>query len=526
VVEQAEQAWKWLADRSAVAAAGEHGEAVNGLSKCELRIYSMSAARGSDSPSGNSESTGLVTATTFRDHHVVVLRPYMPLLEPVLTYSRRFITTGGPTGYEQKQEDVYLYERTLIDGMWFAAGLLPRAAAVLRANGYEVKIKDRREPGPRLERSGDAFEDCDDADKNLLDAVGREPLGQIEVAPNHAADKCVLIGRLYPQARIVLAVATRKAARALWRELESLLGEEVGLTIGSAVRRRRGRWLVSTFGGISRREAGAWDILVLPHGEEAAGRRAGEMVFEMHFRRVYAFIRPQGPADRMVRLLLEQIAGPVIHRIGKRVAPMRVVMLPTPACKVDPGTTPLERKRGLYWRNARRNQYIASVAQTAARTDCQGLLRLGLRYEDMGGLFSQHTSRGYPVRVAVLVESLEHGRQLMPLLPGWPLLGVGGAPDVESGGECQLPAIVTVVYASTRRIDTEVVIRATGTEWPMRMTRFRRRTKGKLALDEVLVIDFVDGYHAQASRDARRRLQHYRETDITVVPPPTAPTEQ
>ena len=98
----------------------------------------------------------------------------------------------------------------------------------------------------------------------------------------------LLLASLFPMAKVLVAVATRKQAWKLWRKLEVKLAERVGLAL-SGVQRQGNRWLVGTYQSIPHEMAGKFDILLLPNGEEATGEKAVRvMVAEMQFKRRYA----------------------------------------------------------------------------------------------------------------------------------------------------------------------------------------------------------------------------------------------
>jgi hypothetical protein len=323
----------------------------------------------------------------------------------------------------------------------------------------------------------------------------------------------LLIGQVYPDARIVVAAATRGQAWRNWRKLESELKEPVGLAV-SGVRREGRRWLVATFQSVPRKMAGKFDILLLPHGEDSTGERAAEMVAQMGFRRRYAFVRPQRRADRLVQIWLEQMAGEVIHRLKWPRVPVRVLILRTPGCKVGSYKTPLERKRALYWHNEVRNKHVAAVADAVVSGDRMALQALGMRNRDIRSVLGCARNK-----VAVLAESPEHGRELLSLMPGWWMLdmvGDGGCKSDQDDGNDRLPAVVTAVYAAKKGTRADIVIRATGTEWALRMKGFPRK-ENKHTPGELLVIDFQDDFDTGASNDARRRVQEYQRQGMEVM---------
>ena len=130
----------------------------------------------------------------------------------------------------------------------------------------------------------------------------------------------------------------------------------------------------------------------------------------------------------------------------------------------------------------------------------------------------------FPVGVAVgargviLVESVEHGRELQARLLGWPLLhaedggGAGQSPWERAFRTVQpVPeqAIATIIRAvQFPQFDTDVLIMATGRKAPVLPAGFpplaasgeRRRT---------LIIDIDDDFDRAARGDARERVNYY-----------------
>ena len=95
------------------------------------------------------------------------------------------------------------------------------------------------------------------------------------------------------------------------------------------------------------------------------------------------------------------------------------------------------------------------------------LLKLGL-----GGAGTGALGQGRKPSVAVLVEGLEHGRELASRLPGWSLCHAGPKSDEESGdgaggdGKAGAAAVVTAVVRGGNGRRADVVVLASGTGWP------------------------------------------------------------
>jgi hypothetical protein len=447
-------------------------------------------------------------------NHVAVLDPPVPALKRPLEYTVRTFEPGGPAGWRQVVETRRLWDLDFRGRLAFSAGLWPRLREVLRESGYSVDVHDLRRPGPRLRPDRALLESCDDGELQLLGAVTRNLLGQIEV--RHWADaieQSALICRLFPRARVVVAAATRRQAGKVWRALQGQLGEAVGLAL-AGVRRPAKRVLVATFGGVPANTAGEWDILLLPSGEEATGTRAVDLACRMAFRRIYAFVRPQRRPDWLVQLRREQLAAAVIHHLARPRVPVRVRVLPTPPGTVAGATTALQRKRTLYWYNTKRNERVASVARAAAGGDLEALQRFGVRAGDVPA------TPGARPRVAVLVETLKHARRLLRRLPGWRLLHraptTGAGEAQASGGQQPGPAVVTAVYAATRRLRADVWVVAAGTAWAARLKGFPPRRRGG-GPGHVLLLDFDDAFDARAAADAGRRVREYERRGMAVA---------
>jgi hypothetical protein len=438
-------------------------------------------------------------------------------IKHLFRYPRRTFQSGGPTGWRESEELTVL-AAVQHEGLCFAPGLLPRVLGFLEEHGYRVRMEDRRTAARGLRTDPGVLDGCAEQDRRMLRAVARELLGQIEASgPGEAERQCALICRFFPKARVVVAVATRRQAVATRRALDDLLNKSIGLAM-SGVREVNDRVVVATYTGIPRRTYGNYDILLLPGGEEATGDRACDLAVEGHFKRIYAFTTPQRRADRHVQVRREQMAGPVIHRVAKERAPVRVVVLATPACTVGAATTPLDRKRALYWHNAVRNAHVAAVAGTVVQRDRAALRQLGFNKKDVRAVLGVAKNR-----VVVLVESPEHGRRLLALLPGWGLRQLtaqhaGSGDNDNNPKKITDPAVVTAAYAGVNGIRADVVIRATGGGWPLRVRGFPpRREDGNDAA--VVLVDFEDEFDVRAVRDTTHRMEDYRRRGWHVPPP-------
>jgi hypothetical protein len=456
-------------------------------------------------------STKPLINVTITEEGMALLDPPVPLLEPLLEYRRRTFVLAGPTGVLEQINEFTLCGFDREGRLTITAGMLPRVCQVLREHGYRVRIENLTKERA-LELEDNVLGECSDYDETLLTQIMQNPLGQIHVQhDDDAIDKCVLIGRAFPKAQIVVAVATRKQAWKVHGRLGNALKQPVGLCM-SGICQTETHLLVATFWHLPRDLAGKIDILLLPFGVESTGDEATNAVIGMKSPRQYAFFQPQRRLDHLVQLRLEQLAGRPIFLVRKRRVRVRVLMMPLPDHAIAAGINALDRKRSLIWHNSIRNKRIAEVASAVAARDIRALRRLGFRDEDMTVMHFRAP------RIVILVETPEHGRKLLPLLPGWKMLDLMPKDETASPQKptTREPVIVTAAFAATKPIRADVVIRATGTEFPMRVKGFPQIVNNRDE-NEALIIDLLDAMDAPAEIDTRRRVEEYQRRGMTVI---------
>lgn len=189
-------------------------------------------------------------------------------------------------------------------------------------------------------------------------------------------------------------------------------------------------------------------------------------------------------------------------------APVHVLVLDGPATLCPTSTADaLERKRQMIWHNSPRNQLVGKVAGAFSNHRIEGLWDAGLLLDQE----KLPSPPPWPLWVAVLVESVEHARNISELLPDWRLIHAipgssAGLPlNPRSGPENNCRTLITLVAANQMpRFDPDVLIVPVGGDWAFDLPNFFRSTGQPLIL-----VDVADDFDDVASEGTRCRLRTY-----------------
>lgn len=434
---------------------------------------------------------------------IALIDPALPVLERHLEYRIKRFKEGGPLGYQQREEAMPIWGFDIKDRMAVPAGLVPRVRQVLAEYGYHVKLTDHRKFTERFAVDEKFVRRLQGDDRRLVDAVRREPLGQIEV--NSFTDMILtmrLLVYVYPKARVLILVATKTLARKIRTKLYDMaFGFDVQL-MGHGWPRVSPRCMVSTFAPMDTFRPDAWDVILLPDPSGTVGDWNTGAMARLHnysdkeSLRLYSFLQPGTRLGRRGRVRLEAMAGQMIYRLGPEHAGVRVLWLPTPdAPKIGKDVPALTFKRKAYWRNRNRNDYIAAVARAFLNRDAGKLAEYGVPFRG-----HKPVLRNAPdTKVAVLVASVEQAREVANRLPGWKV--------VDAVVTETLGTIITETVAGKDGLAADVVIRAGGS---MGVVCFKGFPP---ALDkdkrDAILVDFTDGFDERAAQDAKRRRREY-----------------
>ena len=432
------------------------------------------------------------------------------VLSPV-SFMRHGFKSGGRTGCRWTKGTAAMATINDDGTVVIPAGLTDRVAISLRSMGYQFTIRDHRQDRRQLQVNQRLRDEVTDAEQSLLDALEAYRGGQLHIRSEAQRVRAIeLICRLYPQARVLIIVATVDEARRMYRKLRPGLRYDVCVGTGSTEYRSSNR-LVSTIASGQIYDAGHWDIIVYAHAEQLAGNKAFEAALETAGPRIYGMIKSAHPLPLRTQLAVEGVCGPVIHEVPDprgREADVRVVTLQAPWMPAPGKLTALERKRRMYWHNDKRNAAIADVAEAFADGDQESLWHHGLLLHDDADPVTEDNNGP---RVAIVVESPEHGRALLECLPGWRLLDGAVQDDDQDAVDDMDHVIVTLVRAARlRQIDCDVLIWAVGGRSGINLRGFPPRSKDDHR-HEVLLVDVADDFDDMAIEEAGSRRRYYQD---------------
>lgn len=458
-------------------------------------------------------------AITVWPNHRVTVEPFVPELVDVLAWSKTGFRAGGPFGHamasgvelphagrvRHRVRDAGGGYRTL-DGAHVPLGRLPLVRTRLRELDYVVDTVDRRSDSPRWVMSDAAFREVSARERELVVVVQAERAIGV-VAPNdgQVVETVVTLAKVFPGATFAIAVVSREQLHRVERRMRAHLDEPLGRY--TADKRIPGRVAVGLMHQLPRGTKGECEVLVLPYAETLS-EEAVRIALSGHYRRIVAFTRSAEIRDEGVRRRLEVITAGVWPARESR-PPASVVLLSSHGTRpAGPSTDPLDEKRQLYWKNVRRNRRIAAVA-TRLVTGSKRSVRavLGTAGEPSVSDVTAAAKRG----VAVLVETPEHAHALAELLPGWAAWAASDEAVTPAKAGCGV--IATELGASETVVPVGVVIRATGTKWPLPRLHW---PNGQDVSSGVL-IDFADTYHPQAARHAVQRFREYTAAGMTIL---------
>ncbi len=448
------------------------------------------------------------TATT-NQHHVVV-RLHQALVPPSLAdmairsleCTSKVFSLGGPFGLQSKHKGHKFYERDSEGYIVFRAGLVPRVINDLHRAGIEVQMDDRTR-WPVLEQAAENVVSIANGEhRGLLNAIGANPRGCIPVKTSQDMRMRLRdLLQLFSLQRVLVVAINRAERDRLCGDLSARLKRPLSTHHGV-------RWgapdrvtviTAEFFAGISVVNVD-FDVIIFTHPRAVTGGQAYSTGLKLNNELIYCLVPQSYRPDELTQLRLEAVCGAVIHD-DVADPTVRVVMVEAPSIPPPGKLTPLARKRAAIWQNDQRNEFIAELALAIAGQDVSTFSHRSEFLPEHVDLLGKCSNPG----IAILVESTEHGRELLRRLPHWTLNTANpddrGAIDSGTCHRC----IVTQAFASVG-IHTDILIRATGTSSPLMVRGFPSMQQRRA----IVLFDMADDFDAHAISNTHERIRDYR----------------
>jgi len=421
------------------------------------------------------------------------------LIVPLLEHTVRRFFLGGPQGCRHRPQVVRHYGMDDDGNLIFSAGLVRRIRRHLERHGYLVQVDNRTFWGHLHDADHSILDDPELSaeDVRLLSALAKEPRGQVLVRRTSELGRYIaLFGRLFSNFNIDVVARNKNRVR----QLVDQIGRHTDRPVTSdsrAVWSHNPRLFVGTMQLFHHSMAEGFHVLIFTDVESVLAARTANIPVVWQDGTWYAFLESHEGLSDYELFRLEEVCGPVIFAPieNQQVAKVNVSFAGVHRTNDINALRGLARKRALYWHSPSWNGTIASMATTLA---CKGCRQT----------------------VSILVETTEHGRELLKWLPGWELLTANSFTSCIPAVDNQ--QIATFTYAEHWGIGTDVLIRADGGGgggggggWPL-STGFPRWAQREDAA--VLLIDFTDAAGATAVRDTQSRRAAYKQLGWDVVP--------
>ena len=429
--------------------------------------------------------------------YAFVASDVMEVIAPCLRYFVHEVNSGGENGYRQRRVMGSVF-KVGSDGMLsFPTGCVQIVVERLSQLGYDVHVDDRREFGEAHKHHPHSMllDEITDHDRHFLETVDQAHRGLIQTSNEEELIHYTgLLCRYYNQARKLLLVSNRTERDKHYNSLR--------FPLRSQIERDATNWNFPKVGCLIRPyprivNGDNWDVIIHLDAECAIAPKRMDNWARLGEQKIFGFLRREMSDNRQEQLLLHQVCGPVLY---PELPPKHVVRVlwcePPHRPPVARNLSALERKRTTIWHDDARNQFIANIADILVRGDHVALLQ-------HASLFDHTCPPDLPAkpRVTILVEAPEHGRQLAKRLDSWRLLVQGD----QIGFDGIDKAILTTTRAKQLpNLETDILIRADGTPWPLHLKGFPSNGPG-----ETLLVDIADDFDGEAKQATDDRCVHY-----------------
>ncbi|MBI1248164.1 hypothetical protein GC197_10035 [bacterium] len=448
--------------------------------------------------------------TVYHGTSLVSPDPSRKVLRDVAECEYRSFKTNDKGQIKDFRERYKLHDRNLDGRLVIPTGLVSKLTERLALQGIAVEIDDRREYPKQQVMPLAVPQSCDPIDSLRLHAIRGNPLGQIEVEDSSETyDWIALILRVFPKAKVLIAVPTKRKAWRLQQELQ-------GRVPKASIQIKKTGWpakpphcLIANSAFLASCPNEKFDIVLLPTTSVVSHSTwlSGMHGFIKAPYRLYGFVERGTTFSKYEEIVWESVSGPVIHQ--RRAPAAEVLWLPAPHWNVtDHDRRTQEWKHAVYCKNDRRNEFIAGVGNAFARQDIKKLRKLGVPfYGEVPNVPAWGTHK-----IVMLAESTEHAKELLKWLPSWRLQSHAQEPGKVDGEMRAVGMIMTTTFAATMGIEADVVIQAAG---GLGIGQFQRSIAEVPPLDEetipALIVEFTDEHDDLTKQDAESRARMYRK---------------
>jgi len=436
------------------------------------------------------------------------------LIAPLLEHTAHRFIPGGPLGVQHKLDVVRHYDVNDDGRLIFSAGLVPRIHQHLEHHGYTVKVDNRTIWG-HLHNADHQFlhePDLTSDDVRLLTALAKEPRGQILARRfSDIGRHIALFARLFSDFNLYIVARNKNRVQQLVQGISQHADRPV-------TRDSRTTWshnprmFVGTMQLFHHSMSDGFHIVIFTDVESILATRTANLPEVWQDGTWYAFLEVGAQLTDYQHFRLEEVCGPVIFAPTESNPPVKVNVVFLDINRNEPTTAPdkgLTRKRALFWHSESRNKIITKTAKALARNG------ISSRALQKAGVTQTQDSRGQPRQqtVSILVESSEHGKELLKQLPRWELLTLNT--EISCIPLVDHQQIATFAYAERWGIGTDILLRADGgSGWPL-TGGFPRRAEHQD--DTVFLVDFNDAADETATRDTQSRRAAYEQLDWNVL---------
>jgi hypothetical protein len=453
-----------------------------------------------------------------RRHVAAMSAEVLPQLRSVLEQPWHRYEAGGPRGFCHYAEIIWHYivgpDNTVL---FFAAGLVSRVKEHLERGGYRVRVDDRTR-WLELERADQLLLRSPflrDEQIALLQTVMRAPRGQLVAADRDDAARLIaLICEFLPAARIFIVAKNNRNAEAVYRRLKRRIPADRPLFLDPLKAKGTPAGIYAgTPSFFAMANPDDWDVLLFVDTEAALASHSVDKLGEMEDQLRYCLVPVNSNLGNRTSFRIEELFGRPIHEPrADRPADVQVVVIDSPRLPwCPPAASLLERKRVRLWHHSERNDLVARMAISLAQGDAGLLNAVGLQATKR---LRRSVRKGTHNDVVVLVETVEHGRELSKLLPDWQSAhkiptGDGGLEELD---DYSVPVsgatITTVAFAEMYGVTADVLIWAGGTDWPLSLDAFPREALAED--DSVLLVDIADAGQRCLDDWVQARINTYR----------------